>query len=247
LAPPLNTTSAGRRPRARRARPRLTVLLTGNSSILPLVRRTFAEVFRGVDHELVWDERTRKTSVVQGAVEESLLRAEFGNEGGGIHYSSVDFLDRLPFSIGLYSRFVGFRPLFARGSVEGDAVLVDSRENELVKRDIDELSLYAEYHDGAPVRYLGSFDFRRGGRPAGDEDLEVLPQPEQDARGRPVFQVLFRLRRDWEVELVNPEAALVHRLTVDPVQVDPREDPFSGVSSRALQVANAPLDPITSP
>lgn len=228
---PLISTAARRRPpRARRARPRLTVLLTGNASILPLVRRTFAEVFRGLDHELVWDERTRKTSVVQGAVEESLLRAEFGEEGGGIHYTSTDFLERLPFSIGLYSRFVGFRPIFHRGAREGDVVLVDSRENELVKREIEELSLYADYHDGAPVRYLGSFDFRRGGRAASEEDLDVVPPPEQDARGRVVFQALFRLRRDWEVEFVNPELGTSYRLVVDPVQVDPREDPFSGVS-----------------
>ncbi len=229
-AAPLISTSARRRPRPKRARPRLTVLLTGNASILPLVRRTFGEVFRGVDHELVWDERTRKTSVVQGAVEESLLRAEFGDEGGGIHYTSVDFLERLPFSIGLYSRFVGFRPIFQRGAREGDIVVVDSRENELVKREIEELSLYADYHDGAPVRYLGSFDFRRGGRAASEEDLDLVPPPEEDSRGRVVFQALFRLRRDWEVELVNPELGTSYRLVVDPVQVDPREDPFSGVS-----------------
>lgn len=229
---PLISTSARRRPArtVKRARPRLTVLLTGNSSILPLVRRTFAEVFRGVDHELVWDERTRKTSVVQGAVEESLLRAEFGDDGGGVHYTSVDFLERLPFSIGLYSRFVGFRPVFARGGREGDVVLVDSRENELVKRDIEELSLYADYHDGAPVRYLGSFDFRHGGRSATDDDLDVMPNPEQDARGRPIFQALFRLRRDWEVEYLNAETGMIYRLVVDPVQVDPRQDPFAGVS-----------------
>lgn len=226
---PLISTSVRRRPPTRRARPRLTVLLTGNASILPIVRRTFAEVFRGIEHELVWDERTRKTSVVQGAVEESLLRAEFGEEGGGIHYTSIDFLERLPFSIGLYSRFVGFRPIFRRGAREGDVVVVDSRENELVKREIEELSLYADYHDGAPVRYLGSFDFRRGGRPASDEDLDLVPPPVEDSRGRVVFQVLFRLRRDWEVELVNPELGTSHRLVVDPVQVDPREDPFSGV------------------
>lgn len=225
---PLISTAARRRPRPRRARPRLTVLLTGNASILPLARRALAEAFQGVDHDLVWDERTRKTAVVQGAVEESLLRAEFGGEGGGIHYASLDFLERLPFSIGLYSRFVGFRPIFVRGGREGDVVVVDSRENELVKRDLDELSLYADYHDGAPVKYLGSFDFRRGGRPALDEDLDALPPPEADARGRAVFQALFRLRRDWEVELVNPETGMLYRMTVDPVQVDPREDPFSG-------------------
>lgn len=227
---PLISTSARRRPSPRRTRPRLTVLLTGNASILPLVRRTFAEVFRGVEHELVWDERTRKTSVVQGAVEESLLRAEFGEEGGGVHYTSTDFLERLPFSIGLYSRFVGFRPFFTRGAREGDVVFVDSRENELVKREIEELSLYADYHDGAPVRYLGSFDFRRGGRAAAEEDLDVVPPPEHDARGRPVFKALVRLRRDWEVEFVNPELGTSYRLVIDPVQVDPRQDPFSGVS-----------------
>ena len=38
------------------------------------------------------------------------LRREFGSEGGGIHYRSHDFLDKLPFSVGLWSRFVGFRP-----------------------------------------------------------------------------------------------------------------------------------------
>lgn len=231
--PLLSSSRSQRRPGSgslRRARGRLTLLLTGNSSILPAVRRLLGEAFAGVDHELVWDARARKSAVAQGAVEERLLAHEFGAEGGGIHYEAVDILERLPFSIGLWGRYVGFRPIFGRGAREGDVALVSARENELLKRDVEELAVFADHHDGAPPRYLGALDLRRAGRPADPADLEVVPAAEPEPRsGRPAFQALFRLRRDWEVEMVDPERGVVHRFAADPPRVDPREDPFSGV------------------
>lgn len=223
---PLLSTSAQRRPADL---PPLTVLVTGNSSILPVVRRSFAELLQGVEHELVWDERTRKTSVVQGAVEECLLRREFGGEGGGIHYRSVDFLDRLPFSVGLWSRFVGFRPLFGRGAREGDKVTVSAQECELVGRDLEDLPIYADYHDGAPVRYLGFFDLRGDqGRPATQSELGVVAAAGSDEAGRPVYRVQLRLLKDWGLELLDPESGRARRLSLDKRRLHPRDDPFSG-------------------
>ena len=225
--PPLLSTAARRRPEGL---PPLVVLVTGNSSILPIVRRSFAELFQGVEHELVWDERTRKTSVVQGAVEESLLRREFGAEGGGIHYRSVDFLDRLPFTVGLWSRFMGFRPLLRRGAREGDRVLIDSRECELIGRDLLDLPIYADYHDGAPVRYLGFFDLQRDpGRGATQSELAELPPAARDDAGRPIFRLQLRLLRDWGLELLDPESGKARRLSLDRRRVEPRDDPFSGI------------------
>ena len=223
---PLLSTSAQRRPAEL---PQLTVLVTGNSSILPVVRRAFAEVLVGVEHELVWDERTRKTSVVQGAVEECLLRREFGGEGGGIHYRSTDFLDRLPFSVGLWSRFVGFRPLFPRGAREGERVVVSAEECELLGRDLEDLPLYADYHDGAPVRYLGFFDLRGDpGRPATQSELGVIAPAATDDAGRQVYRVQLRLLKDWGLELLDPESGRARRLSLDKRRLDPRDDPFSG-------------------
>jgi hypothetical protein len=206
----------------------LTVLITGNSSILPVVHRTFADVFRGIDHEIVYDERTRKTAVVQGAVEECLMAREFGRDGGGIHYASLNFLDRLPFSIGLYSRFVGFRPVFTRGARADETVVVDALQNELINRGLEDLPVYADYHDGAPVRYLGVFDFRRdAGREATFDELSALPVS-GDESAEPTYRVGFRLLPDWELELLDPEAGRVYRLSLEDVRIDPREDPFSG-------------------
>lgn len=223
---PLLSTSTQRRPADL---PPLTVLVTGNSSILPVVRRSFAAALEGLEHELVWDERTRKTSVVQGAAEECLLRREFGSEGGGIHYTSLDFLDRLPFSVGLWSRFVGFKPLFRRGAREGERVVVDARECELVGRDLHDLTVYADYHDGAPVRYLGFFELRKDpGRGVTQQELNELPPAQQDPAGRPIYRVQLRLLRDWGLELLDPEAGRARRLSLDRRRVDPRDDPFSG-------------------
>jgi len=226
--PPLISTRRERRPPA--TAPPLTVLVTGNASILPAVRRAFKEGFAGLDHELVWDERTRKTSVVQGAVEECLLAREHGREGAGIHYRSVDFLERLPFTIGLYGRFVGFRPVFRRGARPGAWAVVTARENELVGRDLEDLPVYADYLDGAPVRYLGVLDFAGdAGRPATGEDLERFDPPDEDPDGKLVFQAGLRLLPNWEVEYVNPERGVVHRLALEGLAVDPLDDPFSGV------------------
>lgn len=229
---PVPPMSSQLRPRgAPRAKGKLTILLTGNASILPLIRRELATEFEGIEHELVWDERTRKSSVAQGAVEERLLAREFGAEGGGVHYTSVDFLERLPRSIGLWSRFLGFKPLFRRGAREGDVALVTARDNELVKRDLEDLSLYADHHDGGQVRWLGAFDFARPGRPADVDDLEPIPVPEPDPRtGRPIYQALFRLGHDWTVELIDAERGMVYRMAPEEPQLDPRDDPFSGVN-----------------
>jgi len=224
-APILSSKASGRF-KSSAGRRKLTLLITGNSSILPVVRRTFAEVFKGIDHELVWDERTRKTAVVQGAVEEELLAREFGQEGGGIHYSAVDFSDRIPFTIGLYSRFVGFRPLLPRGTVEGTRQTVDSALNELIGPDLPELPVYVDTHDGAPVRYLGVFDFTTPpAREATDEDLAELATGEDEP-----YQARLRLLPNWELEYVDPRRKQVWRLQLSGRRVEPREDPFAGVS-----------------
>lgn len=107
-------------------------------------------------------------------------------------------------------------------------LVLDAREHELVSRGMEDLTVYADYHDGAPVRYLGVFDFRRSeGRAATEEEAALLGEPE-DGDGGSVYRPVIRLLSDWEVQFIDSDTRRVYRLSLEDVTVDPREDPFSG-------------------
>ncbi|MHC4663563.1 MAG: Hsp70 family protein [Planctomycetota bacterium] len=164
--------------------PPLKILLYGNSSHLPVVKEKLLETFGIGENDLVVDRELLKASVALGACEEQSLRREFGSEGF-IRYSGTDFLNSLPYSIGLLHRELerlgyknGFAPIFRRETKTGSISTLDSENCFLIHSEMRELALYADYHDGHAPVYMGWFDW---GSPDGKEDLsEILPPADPD-------------------------------------------------------------------
>ena len=121
----------------------LKVLLAGNSSKLPLVKSAFCEIFEIGEDKLVFQADRLKTAVAQGACEDESLRRDLGDQGL-IQWETVGAVDRLPFSIGLYSPDLkglsqyedGFIPVFKRGTSPGD----------------DEGTFAASHDEGVPLQ-----------------------------------------------------------------------------------------------
>jgi molecular chaperone DnaK (HSP70) len=204
----------------------LKVLLAGNSSKLPLVRSMFCDVFEIGDDKLVFQADRLKTAVAQGACEKESLRRDLG-EGGLIQWETVGAVDRLPFSIGLFSPDLkglsqyqdGFIPIFTRGTSPGEdeATFVATHEEHfLVHSKMERLALYADYRDGKAPLYMGMFNF--DGQIAPDHGEEDGP-----------FQVTMELKTNRGVELRVPSTDTVFNFQVIDELVDPELNPFSGV------------------
>jgi molecular chaperone DnaK (HSP70) len=161
--------------------PELKVLLFGNSSYLPIVREKVLEIF-GIDEaQIVMDKAILKRAVAIGACEEHTLRSAFG-KGGFITYNFSDFLDKLPYSVGISHESLallgmedGWCPIFARGMKGGETRSINSKTYRLLHKNMKELPMYANYHDGSKASYLGWFDWTK---PAGDVPVETLWTPE---------------------------------------------------------------------
>lgn len=176
--------------------PELRILLFGNGSYLPLVKEKVLEIFEVDEGQLVMDKSILKRAVAIGACEEHNLRSAFG-KGGFITYNFGDFLDKLPYSIGISHEDLvllgfenGFCPIFKRGRKGGYSLVIDSKTYKLLHEGMTELPIYADYHDGAKPQYVGWFDWTA---PSGEEPLESLwtqevlesagcsaPQPESE-------------------------------------------------------------------
>ncbi|MGE3853395.1 MAG: Hsp70 family protein, partial [Planctomycetota bacterium] len=190
------------------------VLLAGNSSKLPLIRRIFCEVFQKPENELFADSTTGKASVKSitalGCCEVASLRRAFG-KGGLIALESHDFTERLPYAIGLSHpdlRIAGFEngfcPLFKRGTAAGERLFLSSENYFLIFEGLQILEIYADYRDGGMALPLGLFDLTA--RPSADltqaehEECYDLIQNwcEQNAwQGDPPFGLVLDLMPDW--------------------------------------------------
>jgi len=204
----------------------LKILLAGNSSKLPLVRELFCDIFEIGEDKLVFQADRLKTAVAQGACEKESLRRDLGDQGL-IQWETVGGVDRLPFSIGLFSPDLkglsqyqdGFIPIFARGTSpgeDGDTFVATHEEHFLVHAKMERLALYADYRDGKSPIYLGMFNF--DGQIAPDHGEEDGP-----------FQVTMELKTNRGVELRVPSTDTVFSFNVIDEQVDPELNPFSGV------------------
>ncbi|MGH7145229.1 MAG: Hsp70 family protein [Planctomycetota bacterium] len=214
----------------------LRVLLFGNSSRLPIVRRKFKEVFKNVDDQnLIYDPVNLKSSVARGACEEYMLRKVFG--GGLIEYSPEGFLNKLPYSVGVFHRdleFVGYKggfcPIFTRGTQVGATVVLDSEKVFLVHKEMRDLAVYADYRDGDELQYVGFFNFNRPMTEAEYEQKTAtkladvkLPEPSGSS-----FQVHIELLPTREMVLCNLTTKQFYLLQIDPFDVDKHDNPFSG-------------------
>lgn len=186
--------------------PELRVLLFGNSSNLPIVRRKALEVF-GIDQQyLVMDKELLKSSVARGACEEQALRKAFG-KGGLIQYDPAGFLDRIPYAVGLCHSDLGlmgfekgFCPIFDRGVEVGSVTILTPESNFLIHDKMTDLAVFTDYKDGSDPMYQGWFDFTSptpddkiparaerklvrtlSSKPADEDD--AAPEPEQAAAG----------------------------------------------------------------
>ena len=221
----LYTRGVGERDDGLRETP-LKVLLAGNSSKLPLVKSAFCEIFEIGEDKLVFQADRLKTAVAQGACEDESLRRDLG-EQGLIQWETVGAVDRLPFSIGLYSPDLkglsqyedGFIPVFKRGTSpsEAEGTFVASHEEHfLVHSKMERLALYADYCDGKSPAYLGMFNFE--GPIAPDHGAEDGP-----------FQVTMELTTNRGVALRLPSTDTVFNFEVIDETVDAQVNPFSGV------------------
>jgi hypothetical protein len=165
--------------------PELRILLFGNGSYLPLVKEKVLEIFEVDESQIVMDRSLMKRSVAIGACEEYTLRRSFG-KGGFITYNFSDFLDKLPFSVGIHHQDLtllgfenGFCPIFNRGAKGGDDTIIDSKTYKLFHEGMKELPIYADYRDGAQPAYIGWFDWTS---PSGEVPVESLwPKKEEEA------------------------------------------------------------------
>jgi molecular chaperone DnaK (HSP70) len=206
----------------------LRVLLFGNSSNLPIVKRKFAELLGIPEQNIVHNVGELKKAVAAGACDEYGLRKAFG-EGGLIHYKPVGFLDRLPCSVGLYHRelsFVGasngFLPIFPRGTQANATRDLDEKKVHLLYPGIQELPIYVDHLDGSAPENIGYIDFTKP-LPGGSDSSAF----EQGTSGE--FPVRFRLLPTREITATNLKTGQTYGMVLEkPVWVT-EENPFSGM------------------
>jgi hypothetical protein len=198
--------------------PPLKILLAGNASSLPIVKEKISEIFGIESRDLIRPEYLKR-SVAQGAAEELFMRRQFGSHGF-IHFDSKNFLNCLPYSVGLYNRHIGFFPIFERGSEDGSVAVLDARTCKLIHPELEDLALYADYHDGAGPNYLGWVDFLN---PNTKDSEEPADQPDD------VFRIEFTLLPDREIRARNLRTGRSSDFQ-EPTDedLDPELDPFSG-------------------
>lgn len=220
----------------------LKVIVTGNGSKLPLVRRLIDEVFRLDETQVHYAPGRLKTAVAQGACEEEHLRREFG-EAGLIRYASRDFLESLPYTVGLYNPELslvgyegGFCPVFKRGSPIGTRVVVDEKSNFLIHKKMTDLALYADYGDGAGPVYLGRVDLRKpgeaGGAPVDRSAATIVIRPVgettagAEASG---FALALEVVKDRDIVVTNLGTGERYLMESSERFLPPEDNPFSGI------------------
>ena len=221
-----------------RAKP-LKVVLAGNSSNLPIVQEKIREIFNEVSEEdIVIDPKELKTAVAIGACEEYLLRTTFGEEGA-ISYSATGFLTRVPYSIGFLDRQLelidpvkfphGFYTIFERGTEikipqnGGDAEDYTHKDVSedvfLIHEHMEQLVIFADYHDGSPPKYLGFIDFTQ------PEDRFPNWEPPEHAKEKLVIR--FQLLENRELRAINLRTGEIFAFAPHKEKWDERY-PFSG-------------------
>jgi hypothetical protein len=172
------------------------VLLAGNGSKLPIIRRVFVETFQRPQEELFAEAGAGDVSVkgvtALGACEVAERRRQTGTQGL-LRLDSTDFTERLPYAIGLFNPDLrlagwenGFMPLFERGAhpwLPADAkrtreidagsprfwegrAYLSAETNFLIWEGMEVLEIWADYRDGGAAIPLGLFDLL--GRPSRD-------------------------------------------------------------------------------
>jgi hypothetical protein len=217
-------------------KPELRVIMCGNSSNLPIVRKKILEEFKINESELVMNRRELKTGTAVGACEEYMLRRDFG-ESGLINYTSKGFLERLPYTVGLFNRELvlqgydrGFCPVFARNTEIGAEKVLDEKGFSLIHPGMAELPMYADYHDGALPHYMGWFDFAS---PSGTIE-EFAPDPEARNRNEPgegegkAYKVRIDLIENRELRAVDMATGEYYNLIPVKESWKPEDFPFSG-------------------
>jgi hypothetical protein len=196
------------------------------------------------------DKGQMKTGVARGAAEEYYLRKAFGRKGI-ITYNPSHFLEKIPYTIGLYQKDLeligfegGFCPIFARGTKVGSSTVLSERTNPLIYKDIQQLTLFADYHDGANPYYLGWFDFTKpaeGGEeppkaeePKAGEAKPEEPQPEAtpaegEAGEGEYHKIEIRLLPNRQPEAKDPKTGQRFAFFPRKEVWKPEENPFSGV------------------
>lgn len=198
--------------------PTFKLLLAGNASSLPLVQSKINEIFELEPRDLLRP-KNLKSMVAQGAASEMLLRREFGSQGY-IHFESRDFLNRLPYSLGMYSRFVGFQTIFQRGSNVGDTVVFTNERCRLIHEEIQDLGIFADFHDGTKPVYIGRVDFKAHNKAKTRE-----PEPTEDS----TFRIEFELQEDRHFVARKVVSGEVYDFQPNlDEDVDAAADPFSG-------------------
>lgn len=208
----------------------LRLLLFGNSSNLPIVRRKMLEVFRCDPANVIFDRGTAKTSVAAGACEEYGLRKAFG-KGGLISYEPTGFLDKLPFAIGVYHKDLklvgfdtGFWPIFDRGAAIGSKITVSEKTNFLIHPELTELNIYVDNKDGAQPSQVGYLDFRN---PIGT--VEVSPEELGSDPNAGSFRIRLELLPTREIVATNLQTGQQFGLVPDKLMLKAEDNPFSGI------------------
>lgn len=226
---------------------KLKVLLAGNSSMLPIVKDRFLSIFKLDESDLHMNPKRLKKSVAQGACEEYSLLKEFG-QGGLINYNSNDFLNRFPYSVGLYHKDLalvgykgGFCPIFKRGDGEGTTVTLDSGSNFLIHEKLTDLALYADYHDGTGPVYLGRVDFKKAlpeeyveedgdaAQAESDPFADEGDAKKDDAKPAEPFRMRFKILEDREIRVINLKSRKQFVFEQHDEEVTPDRNPFSGM------------------
>jgi hypothetical protein len=209
----------------------LRILLFGNSSNLPIVRKKFLEIFKVDPSSVVFERQTCKTSVAAGACEEYNLRKTMGSKNALIQFEPVGFLDKLPFAIGVYHpdlRLVGFEtgfwPLFDRGTAIGTKLVVSEKTNFLVHPELTELAVYVDNKDGAQPVQVGYIDFRN---PTGNVTVDPSKLGEDPNAG--AFRIELELLPTREVQATNLQTGQTFGMVMDKALLKPEDNPFSGI------------------
>ncbi|MFH1707401.1 MAG: hypothetical protein ABIF71_05745 [Planctomycetota bacterium] len=117
----------------------------------------------------------------------------------------------------------GFCPLLKRGAKLGYSVPL-TQDIPLIHSGVETLALYADYHDGDEVFYLGWFDLTKPSGKTVEPFTHLVPEK---SRGDNFFLVLS-ITENRDLLLIRPQTGQVYQFIEKTDLPSAQENPFSG-------------------
>jgi hypothetical protein len=119
----------------------------------------------------------------------------------------------------------GFCPVFRRGTKINTSTILSGSNNPLIFQGMEQLTLFADYHDGSPPYLLGWFDFTKPMEAdAGAQEGQAAPPADDDPHHK-IEVVLLPSRLP---QARDPKTGKKYKFFARKEVWKPEENPFSG-------------------